>query len=165
MHAAKPIVLVILSGGGFTFETRLILQAMKDDVEFVYFATDFGGVPGEHGIPDGEAHGVPTFQTVSHKSVTQSVYAFLSVFIKTIRVLRAGRISSIVGVGCSHAVPMLLAGRIMGKRNIFVESITRVSSLSDTGKLVYKMGLSDLFVVQWPGLRDAHAKSILGTVL
>ena len=165
MGAAKPTILIVLSGGGFTFETKRVLQAMKDEAEFVYLATDFGGVPGEHGIPDGQSYRVPTFQTVSNKSLFQSLYAFFKVFVTTLVVLRKSRISSVIGVGCSHAVPMFLAGKVLGRRNVFIESITRVNGLSNTGKLVYKTRLSNLFVVQWPGLLALHPRSTLGTVL
>lgn len=164
-RAARPIVLVVLSGGGFTFETKCILQAMEDDVDFVYLATEFGGVPGEHGIPAGRSHRVPTFQTVSNKSTSQSVYAFLKVFLTALAVIRHSKASSVIGVGCSHAVPMFLAGMVLRRRNVFVESITRVNDLSNTGKLVYRMRLSRLFVVQWPGLNARYPRSTLGTVL
>lgn len=162
---ARPTVLVVLSGGGFTFETKCILQALKADADFVYLATEFGGVPGEHGIPMGASHRVPTFQTVSKKSTSQSLYAFLSVFFKAIAVIRRNRVSSIIGVGCSHAVPMFLAGRVLGRKNVFIESITRVNDLSNTGKLVYRMKLAHLFIVQWPGLNGLYSRSALGTVL
>lgn len=165
MHVTKPTILVILSGGGFTFETKCILQAMKDDAEFVYLATDFGGVPGEHGIPHGTSYRVPTFQTVSNRSILQSVYAFLRVFVTTVTVLKSNKINSVIGVGCSHVVPMFLAGKILGRKNVFIESVTRVNGLSNTGRLVYRMRLSDLFIVQWPGLKALHPRSTLGTVL
>lgn len=163
--AARPTVLVVLSGGGFTFETKCILQAIQDEADFVYLATEFGGVPGEHGIPAGASHRVPTFQTVSNKSTSQSIYAFLKVFLTALAVIRRSKASSVVGVGCSHAVPMFLAGMVLRRRNVFVESITRVNDLSNTGKLVYRMRLSRLFIVQWPGLNARYPRSILGTVL
>ena len=70
-----------------------------------------------------------------------------------------------IGVGCSHAVPMFLAGMVLQRKNVFIESITRVNDLSNTGKLVYRMQLSQLFFVQWPGLNTLYPRSTLGTVL
>lgn len=163
--SAKPTLLVVLSGGGFTFETKCILRAMEGDVDLVYLATEFGGVPGEHGSPVGTSHRVPTFQTVSNKSTSQSIYAFLKVFLTTLAVIRRNKVNSVIGVGCSHAVPMFLAGMVLRRTNVFVESITRVNDLSNTGKLVYRMRLSHLFVVQWPGLKALYPRSTLGTVL
>ena len=138
---------------------------MNGDADFVYLATEFGGVPGEHGIPPGTSHRVPTFQTVSNKSTSQSIYAFLKVFFTALAVIRRNRVSSVIGVGCSHAVPMFLAGMVLRRKNVFIESITRVNDLSNTGKLVYRMRLSQLFVVQWPGLNALYPRSTLGTVL
>ncbi len=138
---------------------------MKGDVDFVYLTTEFGGVPGEHGIPPGTSHRVPTFQTVSKKSTSQSIYAFLQVFFTTLAVISRSRVGSVLGVGCSHTVPMFLAGRVLRRKNVFIESITRVNDLSNTGKLVYQMRLSQLFIVQWPGLNALYPRSTLGTVL
>ena len=138
---------------------------MEGEADFVYLATEFGGVPGEHGIPAGTSHRVPTFQTVSNKSTSQSVYAFLKVLVTAFAVIRCSKATSVLGVGCSHSVPMFLAGRVLRRRNVFIESITRVNDLSNTGKLVYRMRLSQLFVVQWPDLKAQYPRSTLGTVL
>lgn len=161
----RPLVLTVLAGGGFTFETKVLLQSLRETVCFTYLRTHFGGAPGEDGIPPGPDRVVPMFATVTERSVWQSVRAFVATFQATRAVLRDRRVGAIMGVGCSHLVPMFLAGRIAGRQNIYIETITRSTQLSMTGKLVYHLRLADVFFVQWPELKAQYPRCREGTIL
>ena len=65
-----------------------------------------------------------------------------------VRVLRRKRPDVILSTGAALAVPMFLVGKLMGIRLVYVESVTRTSSLSFSGRLVYP--LADRFFAQWP---------------
>lgn len=132
---------------------------------FTYLRTEFASVPGQGGIPAGEVHEVPSFATVTKRSVRASLRAFLVSFVKALTLIRGRSIDFVLAVGCSHAVPMLLAGRLCKRPTIFIESITRVDQLSNTGKLVYRLRLASSFVVQWPGLQARYPGTQLGTLL
>jgi beta-1,4-N-acetylglucosaminyltransferase len=164
-HKCRPVVLVVLSGGGFLFETRCLLAPLSDCADFVYLRTEFGGLPGEEEIPDGESRLVPTFATKTKTGVYRSIYAFLSTFWATLGLVRQRNVDAILCVGCSHSVPMFLAGRMLGATTIYIESITRVDRLSMSGKIVYFLRLANTFIVQWPDLRNSYASSRLGSVL
>ncbi len=160
-----PVALVILSGGGFFFETKCLLRTIGNDFDFIYLTTQFGGMPGQDAIPDGEIHPVPSFATVTQRSIRRSADAFLKTFVKTTGLLKRNRVDLVIVVGCSHAVPMLLAGRLFRRRTVYIESITRVDRLSNTGKLVYHLRLATTYLIQWPGLQKCYPASRLGTVL
>jgi len=165
ISATPPSILVILSGGGFTFETKCLLTTIGEDVRIVYLATAFGGTPGEPGLPPGPRYDVPQFSSISRRSFRRSATAFLGTFTRTLTIIRAERIDLVVAVGCSHAVPMLLAGRLSGRRTIYLESITRADRLSNTGRIVYHLRLATRFLVQWPNLQKRYKASQLGTIL
>ncbi len=162
---ARPLVLTVLTGGGFTYEAVCLARDLAEDVDFVYLRTEFGGRPGEGGIPAGESHLVPQFATKTKVFLGRSLYAFLVTFARTWSVIRRRRVDAVVGVGCSHVLPMLLAARLLGVRRIFIESIARADQLSVTGKLVYRLGLARPFIVQWPDLQASWPASQLGRVL
>ncbi|MGH7104846.1 MAG: hypothetical protein ACREFJ_20915 [Acetobacteraceae bacterium] len=155
----------ILSGGGFTFETKCLLDTIKADFHFVYLKTEFGGTPGVGGIPDAEWHAVPAFSSLTPKSFRKSAVAFGKTFVCAAGLLSRKRIDLVICVGCSHSVPMLLAGRLFRRKTAFVESITRVDKLSNTGRLVYHLRLAGTFIVQWPTLQSIYPRSRLGTIL
>ena len=71
------------------------------------------------------------------------------------RVVRRERPDAIVSTGAALAVPFFIAGKLSGARLVYVESLTRTTSLSLSGRLVRP--LADAFFVQWPEL--AHGKA------
>jgi beta-1,4-N-acetylglucosaminyltransferase len=70
-----------------------------------------------------------------------------------LRVLRRERPRAIVSTGAGVAVPFAWLGRMMGIPVVYIESVTRISSLSLSGRMI-KPVASDLFV-QWPELAEA----------
>ncbi|MGH6876183.1 MAG: hypothetical protein ACREHV_02265 [Rhizomicrobium sp.] len=141
------------------------MKTIGNDVRFVYLRTEFGGVPGENDIPEGESRVVPMLSTRTRIPLRRRVYAFLSTFNMTAQLVRRRRVDAIVCVGCNHAAPMFLAGRLLASKTIFIESVTRVDRLSTTGKVIYYFRLASIFIVQWPDLQISYPSSRLGTIL
>ena len=143
----------------------MLLGDLSADFKLVYLVTDSGGVPGEDEIPLGEGHSVRSFASVTQPSRRRSAAAFVSTLATTLRLLARQRVDLVVTLGNSHAVPMFLAARLLGKRTVFIESITRVDRLSDTGRIIYHSRLADHFLIQWPALQKHYKASQLGTIL
>ena len=72
------------------------------------------------------------------------------------RVVRRERPDAILSTGAALAVPFFLAGKLHGARLVYVESMTRTTSLSLSGRLVRP--LADAFFVQWPELARGRAR-------
>lgn len=161
----KPVVLVALSGGGFTGETKSLLASIRSDFAFHYLQAPWSGDPGEDGVPIGPCHAVPAFDSYTRPSVRKSAQAFAVTFFTACLVLLRTHVDVVVGVGSRHAPPMLLAGTLFGKKTVFIESLTRVDRLSRVGALVYRLRLARTFIVQWPALQRLYPKSRLGTLL
>ena len=159
-----PVVLAVLSGGGFTFEMQVLLRSLRQDARFIIFVTEWGGE-----IPDTSkllsSYPVPSYATWEKPSRWESVRAFLVTFRRSIEVLRREKVDLVLTIGCSHAVPMLAAARLLGKRSVFLESVTRVTRMSLSGRMVYWFGLASVFLVQWPALQQQYRRSRLGTIL
>jgi UDP-N-acetylglucosamine:LPS N-acetylglucosamine transferase len=56
------------------------------------------------------------------------------------------------------AVPACALARLLGIKVIFVETGSRVTALSLTGRLMYR--IANLFFVQWPDLVQRYPKAI-----
>jgi len=154
----------ILTGGGFTFETNTLLSSLADDHRFILLITEFAGAPPR----DADVlhlRQVPSFGSFMRPSRLQSAKAFLVTFFVALSLLLRHRVDVVVTIGTSHSVPLLLAARLMLRRSVFIESVTRVANLSKTGDLVYRFRLASVFLVQWPSLLPAHPRARLGTIL
>lgn len=67
---------------------------------------------------------------------------------------------AVVSCGTGLTVPIFYAARILGIKTVFIESMSRVKSLSITGRLL--QGRTDLFMVQWPDLADSIPEAVYG---
>jgi UDP-N-acetylglucosamine:LPS N-acetylglucosamine transferase len=73
------------------------------------------------------------------------------------RLLRRERPDAILSTGAGLAVPFFIAGRVLGIRSVYVESVTRTESLSLSGRIVYPIASS--FFVQWPAVAERFKKA------
>jgi len=65
----------------------------------------------------------------------------------------------IITTGAGIALPMILLAKLFRKKVVFIESFCRPFKLSDTGDIVYKYNLANLFLVQWPELVKKYPKT------
>jgi len=93
----------------------------------------------------------------------RSLRALASNLLLAWRVVRRERPDAILSTGAALSVPFFLFGKIFGARLIFVESLTRTTSLSLSGRLVRP--LSDAFFVQWPDLARRGRARFAGRLL
>ncbi len=72
------------------------------------------------------------------------------------QILRRERPQVIVSTGSEIAIPFFMIAKALRIRTVFVESVCRVQTASQTGRVVYP--LSDAFFVQWPQLLARYGK-------
>lgn len=63
----------------------------------------------------------------------------------------------IVSTGSEIAVPFCYIAKILHKKVIFIDTLSRVHGLSGAGKIVYP--IADLFLVQWKFLTEKYKKA------
>jgi beta-1,4-N-acetylglucosaminyltransferase len=90
--------------------------------------------------------------TLGHGPTNRSPVNFLRNFGLAWRLLRRQRPEAVLSTGAALAVPFFLVGKLLGIRLVYVESVTRTTALSLSGRLVYR--LADRFFVQWPDLAE-----------
>lgn len=55
-------------------------------------------------------------------------------------------------------IPICLLAKIFHKKLIYIESFAKVTTPTETGKLMYKY--ADQFYVQWPQMKDIYPNAI-----
>ena len=160
-------ILVMLGGGGYQFETITLLADLveaRPDIKLVYFNTIWGPIPTESGLPEGPIYIVPEFATMVKPEGWRNIWPMIVTFFKTLYALvRYGPQLTIV-VGNRHAIPMFLAASLFGKNSVFVESITRSTMPSMTLRLLKRLNLGSLWLVQWPTVKIEHPKVMIGSI-
>lgn len=79
---------------------------------------------------------------------------------EAIRILRAECPDVILSTGAGPVVPFALVGLVLDIPTLFVESFTRVSRPSLTGRIMYR--LAARFYYQWPNLRRFYPNAHFG---
>ncbi|WP_439532568.1 PssD/Cps14F family polysaccharide biosynthesis glycosyltransferase [Polymorphobacter sp.] len=140
-------ICIVSSCGGHLTEVRALLPAYQDYRHY-YVLNDRALLP-EDMI--GRTH----FITHSERD-----WKFLVNLWEAWRILRAERPRIILSTGAGPAVPFALVGRLLGCRIVFVESVTRITAPSMTGKLMHR--LAHDFFYQWPQLARFFPRGQLG---
>jgi hypothetical protein len=100
---------------------------------------------------------------LAHGPTNRSLSMLLRNVLLAWRLVRERRPHAILSTGAALAVPFFLVGRLHGCRVVYVESLTRTSSLSLSGRMVYP--LAHAFFVQWPGATRLRRARYVGGLL
>lgn len=64
----------------------------------------------------------------------------------------------VICTGVLAMIPICLISKLMGKKLIYIESFAKVTSPTETGKLLYKY--ADQFYVQWESMKEFYPNAI-----
>ena len=88
----------------------------------------------------------------------RDVKTFLLNLPKSFKLIRSMSPDLVISTGASVAVNFAIASKLLGKRFVYVESVSRSQDLSLSGKFVYL--LCDEMYVQWPQLCHKYPKAV-----
>jgi len=138
------ICLAASAGGHLTELIELLSHLKKCDVFFFTFKTDY---------LKNKIIGKRTYYTADpHRNI---IKLFLLILI-SIRIFFKEKPDVIITTGAQVAVPISIIGKIFGKKLIFIETSSRITEPSLTGKILYPF--ADLFIVQWKSLLKKYGK-------
>jgi UDP-N-acetylglucosamine:LPS N-acetylglucosamine transferase len=95
----------------------------------------------------------------SFSPTTRNLPNLLRNLLLALRLLLQERPTLVLSTGAGVAVPFLVLGRLMGARTVFIESVSRVTSLSLSARLVRPF-LTVLYV-HWPELQRRYPQAEL----
>ena len=96
------------------------------------------------------------YRTYALHNIGTSPWRLLKTMPQAWQILRREQPQAVVSTGSEIAIPFFLLAKLLHIRTIFVESVCRVETASQTGRVVYP--LSDVFLVQWPQLLARYGK-------
>ena len=140
-------VMLVCSPGGHLLQL-LSLEPAYEDLEATWVTLP--GADVEHLLAGRDV-------LVAHGPTNRSLVKLLKNLPFAWNAVRRSDPDVIVSTGAGLAVPFFVIGRLLGRRLVYVESLTRSETLSISGRLVYP--LADRFFVQWPQLARRHRKA------
>lgn len=90
------------------------------------------------------------------------LFKFIGLILKAFKILLKEKPTVLISTGALATVPFCIVGKLLGKRIVYIESFARVDTPSLTGKIIYKLKLANLFVVQWEDMLKYFPEAIVG---
>lgn len=150
-------LLVILGEGGHTTELLNLVDLLGDNYEYYYILSEEDNLSTNRIRRDGVIYKLPRPRGKDTK-VLSAISKTLSATTEAFKVLRRVKPSAILSTGPAIAVPVSVVGRVLGAKIIFVETGSRIKTLSLTGRIMYRW--ANLFFVQWPQLAKKLPRAI-----
>jgi len=150
-------LLIVLGGGGHTTEMISLADLLGSEYEYHYLVIKEVPLSPDAIKRKGQIHLVKRPRGRDDGILAILANSVIALWQIT-SVLVAVRPKAVIGCGPAISVLAALVGKALGSLVIFVETGSRVSSLSLSGKLVYRF--ADQFFVQWPELLEKHPKAI-----
>jgi len=145
----KKICFAASSGGHF--EQLLMLRPLMDQYDS-FILTEKTGYAVQ---PDGRR--TYYLSQVNRKEKTW-LLAMLKNACKTVKIFFKERPDAVICTGVLAMIPMCLLCKLFGKKVIYIESFAKLTSPTQTGKLMYK--LADRFYVQWESMLKVFPKAV-----
>ncbi len=129
----------------------------KPDIAFGYMMVDDDLVSESKICQPGPIYRVMRPRDKEHHLIRDACKTLFSAW-QSWSALRAFKPDAVLTSGPSVAVPVCILARLTGRRVLFVETGSRVTELSLTGKILYRV--ATVFFVQWPELAERYPRAI-----
>ncbi len=152
LNKSSRKVLAVASGGGH-WEQMMLLRPVLDQYD-VSFATTEADVATQHGIT--------SVDTLPDCNQNQPIKSLLCGFMAA-RLVIKHRPHIVLSTGAAPGFFCLMAGRLIGAKTLWIDSVANGEQLSMCGKLSKRFAHQCL--TQWPELADDKSVKYRGAVL
>ncbi len=153
-------IAVVLGRGGHTAQTFALVDLLGPKFEYLYMIGLLDPLtPKKIRIP-GRILPVLAPRLLPQDSKVMAIIRTLATLILSFIYFLILRPAVAISCGTGLTVPIFYAARTLGVKTVFIESMSRVETLSITGRIL--LGKTDLFFVQWPTLAKRTPGAIYG---
>ncbi len=145
-------LLIVLGAGGHTKQMLRLVDLLGPEYDYCYVVADYDTVS-EHKIV---AAG-PVYRIVQPREkrlgATEGAWTVLRkmprALVQARRILAKAQPDAVIGAGPSLQIPLAIAARTRRIPVIYIETASKVETLTSTARLIYRFHLADRFYVQW----------------
>lgn len=159
-------ILVTVVSGGMLWQSQSLMDRLGGGFRYSWVTAldDYRTIQGR--FPDRNVEVMPFPSSTGLVTARQKLLAPVFSLWRAAGLVYRLRPDAIVSLGTCLAIPLFFWGRLCGAKTVFIESITRVTQLSMTGRIVLGLRLADRFYVQWPDLAGKYRRTVYrGSVL
>lgn len=144
-------ILVILGEGGHTAQLLRLIDLLGDRYEYHYIVSKEDNLSANRINIHGPIRRVSRPRSKDTTKLGTVLRTILS-GLQSLWILLRVRPAAVLSAGPAIVVPVSILAKLFRVRVIFIETGSRISGLSLTGRILYRW--ADLFFVQWPQLAE-----------
>jgi len=145
-------IAVVLGRGGHTAQTFALIDSLGDKFEYIYIIGLLDKLTPKKIRIKGSVLRVLAPRLLPQDSRLMSVIRTIVTLFLSFIYLLVYRPNVIISCGTGMTVPVFYSARTIGIPTVFIESMSRVETLSHTGRIL--QGRVSLFMVQWKQLAE-----------
>lgn len=142
LFARSQSIMVIASSGGHLTQAMCATSLIETDLILV---------TNKNQLDESQFRRIYTVTDTQHNAIIH-LLNFFTACCYFVREKPAAMFST----GGPICLPFALLAKITGTRFVFLDTMSRVTELSNSGKLIKKFGLYDSFLCQWPSVASQH---------
>lgn len=145
----KKLVFAASSGGHF--EQLSMLKPLMDKYESCVVAekTEYNAVI--------KGHKIYYMHQVNRREKTMPFWMIVNL-LKSLKLMIIENPDVVITTGVLAMIPLCLLAKVFGKKLVYIESFAKVTSPTETGKLMYKY--ADRFYIQWESMKEFYPNAI-----
>jgi UDP-N-acetylglucosamine:LPS N-acetylglucosamine transferase len=141
--ARNPVILVIASSGGHLTQAMCATSTVTQELVLV---SNKNMLNGKHFAR------VYTIRDTQHNALVHLLNLFVA-----LKILVKERPKAMFSTGGPICLPFALLSKLTRTRFVFLDTMSRVTELSNSGKLIKKFGLYDTFLCQWSSVAEQYS--------
>lgn len=149
--------LIILGSGGHTSQMLKLVDLLGKEHDYEYIVASSDKLSSKKIKIRGPVFTFPKTRIYGEPLIISIIKQIIALP-KAINLIRKTKSENIVTCGPNFAIPIMIAGKLFGKKIIFIETWSRIYKKSLTGRFGYR--IADLFFVQWPEMKKLYPKAI-----
>jgi len=153
-------IAVVLGRGGHTAQTFALIDSLGNDFEYIYIIGLLDKLTPKKIRLKGRVLRVFAPRLLPQDSHIMSVIRTLMTLILSFFYLLIFHPNVVISCGTGMTVPVFYSARALGIPTVFIESMSRVETISQTGRLLY--GKTSIFLVQWKSLAKKIPNAMYG---
>lgn len=151
---------IVLGRGGHTAQTFALVDLLGQRYQYIYMIGLLDPLTPKKIRIGGQVLRVFVPRLLPQDSrIMSAIRTIVTLFLSFVY-LAYYRPAAVVSCGTGMTVPIFLSARSLRIKTVFIESMSRVDSLSQTGRLL--LGRTTLFCVQWPQLASKVHGAVYG---
>ncbi|MFW9964241.1 MAG: hypothetical protein ACFFCX_11795 [Candidatus Sifarchaeia archaeon] len=153
-------IAVVLGRGGHTAQTFALIDALGNEFKYIYIIGLFDKLTPKKIRIEGRVLRVFAPRLLPQDSRIMSVLRTILTLFLSFIYLSLIRPNVVISCGTGMTVPVFYSARVLGIPTVFIESMSRVETISQTGRLL--LGKVSLFLVQWEKLAENMPNALYG---